>query len=503
MADSSVQNSNGLQMGNIPGSTLGSTPPSAFITNNQGDPNNPQLGVTINNSNANSEGTQPGSIIAEKQEIYSEFNNNQEFDFVQGISPNQIGQDQYSTNVPIANPSGQVYLASYVESSDNNEDPVWFGYDIVINTVTSPLFNGAVESFIEQFSAYDEIQARADTITDFQTQFFKFFKISSQSLTNGKDPKTYYLKKLSGIDNLTEHIHSTGEDSKQFIDYKKDKIKLTLYEDVTLNSGYLSFLYKTLSWSKLRGKQLIPENLLRFDATITVTEVRNYNRYIKNSSNQIQVYPDMISKYTYNLYECQFFFPDLSHKSDINMWDKDLTDDMEIYFDYKYTTSRFEIFNPDYYVLDNSQADPYTITSNNTNNATITGDLISFGTPTTYQNPYMQYPEQSANQQQNATNNQLTSGQINQNPNSVLDQLNMNSSSNPASPFSVLAQSVENIGVTIINNQISIQAQLLTNTLNNIASSLGIPTTNLGNVYNSELSNIVGAFVGQSLKCMF
>ena len=145
MADSSVQNSNGLQMGNIPGSTLGSTPPSAFITNNQGDPNNPQLGVTINNSNANSEGTQPGSIIAEKQEIYSEFNNNQEFDFVQGISPNQIGQDQYSTNVPIANPSGQVYLASYVESSDNNEDPVWFGYDIVINTVTSPLFNGAFE----------------------------------------------------------------------------------------------------------------------------------------------------------------------------------------------------------------------------------------------------------------------------------------------------------------------------------------------------------------------
>ena len=235
-----------------------------------------------------------------------------------------------------------IYLSSYVETDTDNEDPISFGYDLIIDVENSPLFNGAVEDFISQFSSYTEVSSRAKNIKEFKKQFFKFFKVNISNTLEVKPPRTYYLRKISGLDGLSESISS--DKSKQFVEYGKDFINLTLYEDVSVNTGYLAALYKILTWSRINGKKIIPDNLLRFDVEIVVTERRRFNRVIKNGDNTMDQFSDLMSRYRYKLYECQFFFEKFSHGNDIDLRDTNLTQDYDIKFNYKFSTMRFEKF---------------------------------------------------------------------------------------------------------------------------------------------------------------
>jgi hypothetical protein len=148
------------------------------------------------------------------------------------------------------------------------------------------------------------------------------------------------LKKISGLDKL---IEKNGFDGKgNFINYGEDIITLTLNEDTNLSAGSLIMLYKTLSWSKNSGKKMIPENLLRFDLEITVSETRHYNRVM--GENMIA---DVPNKYTYYLYECQFIFDKISHGDSIDMSSiKILEDGVNISFTYKYSTMKMSTYLP-------------------------------------------------------------------------------------------------------------------------------------------------------------
>ena len=238
--------------------------------------------------------------------------------------------------------NSDIYLTSFSETDMDNEDPVSFGYDIIIDFDNSPLFNGAVEDFINNFSSYAELYSRLDTITKFKEQFFKFFKVNTQNLLGLDEPRTYYLKKISGLNGLTEDI--TSGDSKQFVDYGKDFITLGLKEDVSVNTGYLAALYKLLTWSRVHGKKMIPDNLLRFDVEIVVTEARKFNRVRKNDSNTLDQFADLVSRYRYKVYECQFFFGPFSHGDSIDMSGLEITDGFDIKFNYKFSTMLFEKF---------------------------------------------------------------------------------------------------------------------------------------------------------------
>lgn len=259
-----------------------------------------------------------------------------------------------------------VYLASFVETKDH-EDPVMFGYDLFINFETSPLFNGAVLDFLNKYSGLsEEIDSRKEVYQNFVNQFKRFFKVQSSTDAGDSssvddtlivpvqnDPqrnrqvyKTYYLKEISGLDLLTHgSVTNTSDTVKSMVDYGKDMIKLKLYEDLTLNTGYLSMLYKLLTWSRVNGKQLIPENLLRFDCRVVINEVRNYNKVIKNNG-AMEAYADDMNTYIYTLYDCQFMFDKLSHDDTIDMWSIKTKDDFDIAFNYKYTTMKFLKYDP-------------------------------------------------------------------------------------------------------------------------------------------------------------
>lgn len=298
----------------------------------------------------------------------------------------------YLEDIDVSYPRG--YLSSY-KTPDDNEDPISFGYDVIINYDTSPFFNGSIENFCDAdfVAGITEIQTRKNLIEEFKKQFFKFFKVDTPSTVgaekysvNNRTPqkvRTYYIRKIVGLDKLSETINS--DSPLQFTNYGKDYLSLTLYEDVTLNMGYLATLYRMLSWSRLHGKNMFPENLLRFDMNIVVTEARRFDRSDENGNQ----YADVISRYVYQLYECQMFFERLTHEDTIDMTKLDLSEGFDIKINYKYATLKFEwLKNYDFsnkqiselnnsIILNNRYSNLNTTPSDETNNAVISDNNIT------------------------------------------------------------------------------------------------------------------------------
>jgi hypothetical protein len=283
-------------------------------------------------------------------------------------------------------------LASFKNTPYENNDPVMYGVEIVIDAFSSPLLNGAVEDFISQFSYVSEIASRAIVLDDFKRQFSKIFRTKgsvnqktykgddvlinkqregqamasnvdgllsayagAETQTNLYRPgkkayMSYYLQKIDGLAKLIES--NTAETKKFLTDYNKDVIKLTFLEDLSATMGTLAHLYKLLYWSRPNGKGLIPENLLRFNCDIIVSECRNFNRVRKaTKTGDLEIIKDNVSRYIYSLRECQFYFNTMPHEDAIDMGSVKMYGDgnaaFEVTFDYKYAHMKLEKWIPD------------------------------------------------------------------------------------------------------------------------------------------------------------
>ena len=249
----------------------------------------------------------------------------------------------------------------------DNEDPLFIGFEVIINAPNSPLFNGELLNFIRKFYSYSEISSRDQIYSDFVIEALKFFKFNNEEIDgvnprnlgitpnpNGVDiesifktrlkARRHYVKKIKGLDKLNEA--NTPSQQAAFVKYKNDLVTLTFYEDTTLEFGTLASLYKLLYWSRIRGKNIIPENLLRFDCTVIVSEVRNFTRVKRASeTGQLETLKENVSRYVYDLYECQLFFDKLSHGDSVANDAIASPEGVEVSFSYKFSTSRFERYN--------------------------------------------------------------------------------------------------------------------------------------------------------------
>lgn len=269
--------------------------------------------------------------------------------------------------------SRETAISSFTGTPFENSDPVIFGFDIIFDDISSPLLNGSINDFLQLFSGnISEIAARQPVYEEFKQQFVKFFKTratvridtaqtamtslrpsgyaeaenATNLFSNGrKSYMNYYLKKITGLAKLIEG--NTAETKSFLTDYNKDIITLSFTEDVSLSVGTLAHLYKLLYWSKPNAKTMIPENLLRFNCDIIVSEVRNFNRVRKSIENgEIEVIKDNVSRHIYSLKECQFYFNTLPHDDSIDLGSIKVFDTYDIQFDYKYSTVKFERFVP-------------------------------------------------------------------------------------------------------------------------------------------------------------
>jgi len=273
--------------------------------------------------------------------------------------------------------TGNLRLDSFRNTPFENSDPVIFGFEIIIDDISSPLLNGSINDFLNNYSSISEVESRIPVYEDFKQQIIKFFKTkatvgideSQTNITKMRDASypeadndknifqpgkkaymSYYLKKVAGLEKLIEA--NTGSAKKYLADYNKDIISLSFTEDVSLSLGTLAHLYKLLYWSKPNGKGIIPENLLRFNCDIIVSEVRNFKRVGKairpsiSDSNSIEIIKDNVSRYIYSLRECQFYFNQMPHDNEVDLGGIKVFDNYTVQFDYKYSTVNFERFVP-------------------------------------------------------------------------------------------------------------------------------------------------------------
>lgn len=275
-------------------------------------------------------------------------------------------------------------LKTFKNTPYENEDPVMYGFEIIIDAISSPLLNGSVEDFIRSYSVVSEIQSRRIVLYDFKKQFEKIFKTKGniyfqpdapssqlQSRANNayaqaqsqkgefrpgkKAYLSHYLQKIDGLDFLIERNDGSPE-SKSFVNYGTDKLTLSFTEDVSGTLATLSHLYKLLYWSRPNGKNIVPENLLRFNCEIVVCEVRNFNRVRKivqstPSKETLEIVKDNVSRYIYSLRECQLFFNQMSHEKTIDLSNIKMFGDAgpghDVIMNFKYATTKYEKWVPD------------------------------------------------------------------------------------------------------------------------------------------------------------
>lgn len=390
-----------------------------------------------------------------------------------------------------------------------NNDPVVYGFEVIVDSVSSPLLNGAVEDFIKQFSAISEIQSREPIIKEFKQQFVKMFKTNyavrgitqsetrQSSIVNnasalskyanspsqknkfrpGKNAyMSYYMQKISGLSKLVES--NTSASKKYLAEYRKDLITLSFLEDVSATMGTLSHLYKLLYWSKPNGKGLVPENLLRFNCDIIVSECRNFNRVREAAdSGNLEIIKDNVSRYIYSLKECQLFFDKMPHDDSIDMAAIKPFDLHEVSFDYKYSTLKFERWMPDRARFGNYVG---------YNDGSIWRRYSTNGTelPKFYTNGDIANRRYANSLNQQGVKDAEILKKVGPYVENKKEIINFVSSSTQSAPGITqikaesmgkkLAKKVANFAISEINNQINLRKRLLNDTINKIKNTLGL-----------------------------
>ena len=145
--------------------SIGFTPDVDFIIDPTNVDNNTQSpverGILLKGGILNNNGTTLYGTLRNTNDIlntdipgaYDAFDDEGGEEFLHRLDQNQIPIGSSLNN------SNDIYLSSFVQSSLDNEDPISFGYDIIIGYDNSPLFNGAIEDFITKFSSYSEISS--------------------------------------------------------------------------------------------------------------------------------------------------------------------------------------------------------------------------------------------------------------------------------------------------------------------------------------------------------
>lgn len=518
----------GKQKGKFgPENPFGFTPQTEFYVNSDktylSSPNGPELPVEYGislafRSNDNNFQSDPNTKVNQKKITLDNFEDGRNKDFVHSLDENRVIPTDPGQSTK------EIYLGSFISTKVENEDPTILGFDIIIDRVNSPLFNGAINDFIQQFQSIQEVSSRGQIYEDFLNQFNKFFNFESSegNLSAKGSKKTYYLKQVDGLKALMEQ-NTSNDMKKSFVAYNTDKIKLKLMEDVSQSMGYLATLYKSLSWSRLNGKQVIPPNLLRFNVNIVVSEVRNFNRVVKfrtNGGEALRVYSDLLSKYTYTLYDCQFFFPQMPHGDSLSMEVQSGTTlkDYDIEFDFKFSSMKFEKFNFDLVnrtgddirvtsdFIDNKLTDPKSITPLDTNRFRSNGFSLELLPVERNKQSYAQYDV--------ATKRYLFGNTRFEGFNAdTINALKQRAKTEDGlRPLTRLRNDLIRAGANALNRKIVTQARLLDKTLDKIrntlpfASRMSEPT----NVYKSQqlslrtdVINAARNFVGRSIRSFF
>ena len=408
--------------------------------------------------------------------------------------------DQYSNfNAPlrtIVDGNSDVFRYGLFKFPDSAyEDPIFCGFTIEIDDSPNSAFFNQVLPFLQNKGKNRvELSSRIPVYNEFVSKIVQMFK--SQESVASPDEKSIYIKShyintVSGLDLL----------SKKFVEWKKDFLEFELYEDIAMYSSYLAFLYNDLTYSYDTGRQMIPENLLKFNMYIKISNIKNLTSIDKllstNPTDQqiAQALKDNVTCIVYKLTDCQFDFFDSKPMTDEITQagiDAGLVGNsvvkMKMYFKY----INREIYNPlvnNSISMDDSQTDLGIVIVGTNGNASSTGTPTSNNSTTTGPGGTPYQPQTTMTGQGNTTPQYAFVSQGNKKPSS-LATYNVEKNNNPdiAEPNDISSVAQELSDLTSFNQSFAPAGGPLTdNSQNSQGTGLG---SNLGG-YNTSISNLI------------
>lgn len=186
------------------------------------------------------------------------------------------------------------------------EDPTYLGFTVELDE-NSALFTQVLPFLEKHSTTRAEMQARIPVYKEFVNRVQMIF--NSQESVASPDQrsqfiKQHYINSISGLSNL----------AKKFNRWREDRLDIELYEDISMTSTYLAYLYNNLVYSYENGRIIVPENLLKFNLRIKISEIRNLTsiRQLKSTDVTDQAIVNAL-KYNvtciaYKLFDCEFDF---------------------------------------------------------------------------------------------------------------------------------------------------------------------------------------------------
>ena len=204
---------------------------------------------------------------------------------------------------------------------DDIEDPTILGFALRIDYSNSPLFNGVAKDSILNYGAknfidtylkeHREMAYANSYLAEFYDMCNKIF-ISPEIESDFYKTKykNSYIYQIDGLDKLDNRFVNSGKD-----DTDHDTLDLTIGEDLRMYVNRMYYLYKNLIWSNNMCKKLIPENLLRFNLYIKISDIRNFTNGIKKNNGVVEdddgltnAIRNGYSRVIYELKDCEFLF---------------------------------------------------------------------------------------------------------------------------------------------------------------------------------------------------
>ena len=197
------------------------------------------------------------------------------------------------------------------ENSTGFEDPTYLGFQLIF-IKSSSLFSSNQNSasyFLNSYSNITNLSQRKAILTRFINTFSTFFRFDTTE-GNTTKPKIYYISNLEGLDKLNEKI----------VDYKgyesENKLTITMNEDIMMSALYLAELYNNLVYDYKNQRYAIPENCIRFDMKVRITEIRDFR---VPTASGVTMNQNVSSQY-YILRDCNFDFTKAqNHPANLSM----------------------------------------------------------------------------------------------------------------------------------------------------------------------------------------
>jgi len=186
------------------------------------------------------------------------------------------------------------------------EDPTYLGFTLELDE-NSALFTQLLPFLEKHSSTRAEMQARIPVYHEFVNRVRMIFN-SQESVASPDQQsqfiKQHYINAISGLSNL----------SRKFNRWREDRLDIELYEDISLTSTYLAYLYNNLVYSYENGRLIIPENFLKFNLRIKISEIRNLTSISKLKSTDatdqaiVNALKYNVTCIVYKLFDCEFDF---------------------------------------------------------------------------------------------------------------------------------------------------------------------------------------------------